>query len=437
MKVKTKPLLIRGGRVIDPAHDLDALQDLLVRDGRIAEIAKPGSLRGDFQRLDATGLVVAPGFIDLHVHLREPGQAYKETIAAGTAAAAAGGFTSVCCMPNTDPVNDSPEITRWLQSPDRGAQVNVFPVAAATIGSNGEQLTDFAALQDAGALAVTDDGKPILRDDIMRKALAAAKKLRMPVIQHAEDTRISNGCTIHQGKTAFRLGLRGMSVDAESAIVERDIALAAETGAQLHVAHISTKRAVGAVSRGKAQGLDLTCEATPHHFTLIDEHIGEYNTNFKMCPPLRPEGDRDAVLQGVLDGTIDCIATDHAPHSLHEKQQEFERAPNGITGLETALGIACQVLHHHAVLSLTDLIALFTSNPAQVIGLKARGTLLEGAPADITVFDPAQKWTFSAAESKSKSRNTPFDGWQLTGKVRATVVAGKIVFKAAETRPLR
>ncbi len=424
-----KPLLIRGGHLVDPTQGLDSPRDILLRDGKVAEITKPGSLRGQFEIFDAKGLIVSPGFVDMHVHLREPGQSHKETIASGTAAAAAGGFTSVCCMPNTDPVNDSPEITRWMRSPDRGTIVNVFPIAAATVGSNGHELTDFAALRDAGALAVTDDGKPILGDDIMRRALQRAKEVGVPVIQHAEDTRISHGCTIHQGATAFRLGLRGMSLDAESSIVERDIALAQKTGAHLHVAHISTSKTLHAIRRAKKQGIHVTCEVTPHHFTLTDNHIGEYDTNYKMCPPLRPAEDRDALLQGLLDGTIDCIATDHAPHSLHEKQQEFERAPNGITGLETSFAIACQVLHHHSGLPLSKLVALMSTIPAKLLNIPQRGSLQIGSVADVTIFGPKEKWTFSAADSRSRSRNTPFNGWSFTGRVRATIVGGKIVFR--------
>src|SRR3954471_3270469 len=383
---KKKRVLIRDGHLIDPANGIDAPMDLLLRDGKVAKVAQPGkiSVKGT-QQVNAKGMVVAPGFIDLHVHLREPGQAHKETIASGTAAAAAGGFTSVCCMPNTVPVNDDPKITRWMLDAKRGAVVNVFPIAAATIGSLGASLTDFVALQHAGAVAFTDDGRPILDDDIMPACLEAAAKLGVPVIQHAEDTRLTVGCSMTLGPTSLRLGLRGMPVEAESRIVERDIRLARETGGHIHVAHISTKKALDAVRRAKREGVHVTCEVTPHHFLFIDEQVGQYNTDYKMNPPLRSEEDRDAMLKGLMDGTIDAIATDHAPHALHEKQQEFERAPMGITGLETALPIALQVLHHHKGMPLSRIVELLSANPAKIFGLKGRGTLAVGSHADVTI----------------------------------------------------
>lgn len=432
---KQKPLLIRGGHLIDPASGVDAPMDLLLRDGKVAEVAEPGKIAAKAaQVFNAKGLIVAPGFIDIHVHLREPGQSHKETIATGTAAAAAGGFTSVCCMPNTVPVNDDVKITRWMQSAGRGAIVNVFPIAAATLGSLGERVTDFAALREAGAVAFSDDGKPILGDDIMRACLEAAAKLGVPVIQHAEDTRLTVGCSMNLGPTSLRLGLRGMSVESESKIVERDIRLARETGGHLHVAHISTKKALDAVRKGKKEGVHVTCEVTPHHFTLIDEHVGQYNTDYKMCPPLRSEEDRDAMVRGLLDGTIDAIATDHAPHAFHEKQQEFERAPMGITGLETALPIALQVLHHHKGVPISRVVELLSANPAKIAGLKGRGTLVVGSHGDVTIFDPNKKWTFYAQDSQSKSKNTPYDGWGFAGFVAASVVGGKVVFTAKDAK---
>jgi dihydroorotase len=424
-----KAILIRGGHVVDPAQKLDAAHDVLLRDGRVVEIAPKITKPGDAEVIDAKGAIVAPGFIDFHVHLREPGQQHKETIATGTAAAAAGGFTSVCAMPNTAPVNDTPEITRWMQEAQRGAVVNVFPIPAATVGSLGERLTDFRALRAAGAIAFSDDGKPIVTDEVMRKALLAAKEVGVPVVQHSEIPSMSYGCTMHAGPTAFRLGLHGMPAEAESLMVERDIRLVRETDGHLHVAHVSTRRSVEAVRKAKAEGLHVTCEVTPHHFTLIDEHVGNYDTHFKMCPPLRSEDDRQAMIEALADGTIDCIATDHAPHATHEKQQEFERAPNGITGLETALPLALQVLHRYAGLPVMRIVELLSSNPARIFSLSDRGTLKVGAIADVTVFAPDQKWTFYAADSRSKSRNTPFDGWQFRGKVLATVVGGKIVFR--------
>jgi dihydroorotase len=422
-------MLIRGGRIVDPAQKLDAISDVLLHDGRVAQVGPKIAKPGDAEVIDAKGVIVAPGFIDVHVHLREPGQQHKETIATGTAAAAAGGFASVCAMPNTAPVNDSAKITRWMQEPQRGAVVNVFPIPAATVGSLGEKLTDFRALRDAGAVAFSDDGKPIVTDEMMRRALLAADEVGAPVVQHSEVPSLSYGCTMHAGPTAFRLGLHGMPAEAEALMVERDIRLVRETGGHLHVAHVSTRRSVEAIRKAKAEGLHVSCEITPHHFTLIDEHVGRYDTHYKMCPPLRSEDDRQAMIEALVDGTIDCIATDHAPHAAHEKQQEFERAPNGITGLETALPLVLQGLHRYAGLPLARIVELLSTNPALIFGLANRGTLKVGASADLTIFDPDQKWTFYAADSRSKSRNTPFDGWQFRGKVRATIVGGRIVFQ--------
>lgn len=423
-------LLIKGGHVIDPAAHVDAPMDVLLQDGRVTEVALPGKIRASAdEKFDARGLIVAPGFIDLHVHLREPGQSYKETIATGTAAAAAGGFTSVCCMPNTSPVVDSDEWVTWLRQPERGAAVNVFPIAAATRQSKGEELTDFRALQRAGAVAVTDDGKPILDDHIMREALKLGAELNLSVIQHAEDTRVTEHCSMHEGPTSFRLGLRGMSVAAEAAIVDRDVQLAQLTGGRMHVAHLSTADALKAVRRGKRARAHVTCEVTPHHFTLIDENVGEYNTNFKMNPPLRSAADREAILVALGDGTVDAIATDHAPHALHEKQMEFERAPFGVTGLETALAVAITHLHREYRVPLTRIVELFTSGPARVLDLRARGSLARGNHADVTIFDPKKRWTYEAAKGRSKSHNSPFDGRQLTGRVVATIVGGKMAYR--------
>jgi dihydroorotase len=423
-------LLIQRGRVIDPASGVDHEMDVLLRDGRVAAVAAPGKLRGQAtQTLNVRGAIVAPGFIDMHVHLREPGHSHKETKVTGTAAAAAGGFTSVCVMPNTHPVNDSVEITRWMLSPERGALVNVFPIAAATVGSAGEKLTNFAALKKAGAVAVSDDGKPILEDKVMRNVLRRAGRLNMTVVQHAEDTRATVGCSMNYGPTSFRLGVHGMPNSAESSVVERDIALARETKGRVHVAHLSTREALEAVRRAKKAKLRVTAEVTPHHFTLIDENVGEFDTHYKMNPPLRSVADRDAMIEGILDGTIDAIATDHAPHAFHEKQVEFERAAFGITGLETALPIALTVLHHHFKLTLWRIVELLASNPAKIFGLTGRGTLAKGAHADVTIFDPKKKWTFDASQSLSKSRNTPFDGWSFTGRAVLTIVGGKVAYE--------
>jgi dihydroorotase len=428
---RSMSLLIKGGRVIDPANKVDADMDVLLREGRVAEVAPRNKLRGSAdQSFNARGLIVAPGFIDLHVHLREPGQSYKETIATGTAAAAAGGFTTVCAMPNTSPVADTPVIIAWMTDPARGAVVNVVPIAAATVGSEGERLTDFRALQRAGAVAVTDDGRPILRDDIMRQALAAAAQLGIPVVQHAEDTRLTAGCSVNEGPASFRLGLRGMSADSEAAVVERDTALARNANAHLHVAHVSTAAALKPIRRGKRNHVNVTCEVTPHHFTLIDENIGDYDTRFKMNPPLRSAADREALIAALADGTIDAIVSDHAPHARYEKEVEFDRAAFGVIGLETALGLALTRLHREKRLPLARIVELFSAGPARALNLRGRGSLARGAPADLTIFDPAQRWTFDASRCLSKSRNTPFDGWQLTGKAVATIVGGRFAYRA-------
>ncbi len=434
-------MLIRNGRLIDPAADVNAACDLLLESGRVAAIAAPCSL--DTQAfgsgavtIDATGLTVAPGLIDIHVHLREPGQTWKETIATGTAAAAAGGFTTVCAMPNTVPVNDTPEWTRWMQAPERGAAIRVIPIAAATVGSMGGRLTDYAALKAAGAKAVTDDGKPILGDEIMCEALREAAGAGLPVIQHAEDTRLTAGCSMNAGALAFRLGLRGMPVEAESGLVLRDIGLIRElrdkegVHAHLHVAHLSTLKALDAVRAARAEGLHVTCEVMPHHFVLNEQAVDGYNTLAKMNPPLRAEADRVAMLEGLLDGTVDCLATDHAPHAAHEKEQEFELAPNGITGLETALGLAMSVLHKEHGMPLARVLALLTAAPARVLSMEGRGTLVEGSYADVMIFDPAVEWNFRAAASKSRSKNTPFDGWPMLGRVKYTISEGRIVYRS-------
>jgi dihydroorotase len=430
-------VLILNGRVIDPASGLDEARDLLLRDGKIAAVESPGVLKNieAAETIDASGLVAAPGLVDIHVHLREPGQTYKETIATGTAAAAAGGFTSVVAMPNTVPVNDSVAGLEWMLSSERGAIVKLFAMPAATMGSMGATLTDFAALHKAGAVGFTDDGKPVLEDAMMREALIAAARLGVPVSQHAEDTHLTGGCSMNAGPVAFRLGLRGMTVEAESRIVERDIRLLREIESaeglrpHLHVQHISTGRALEAIREAKRQGVHVTCEAAPHHFTLTDEAIGDYDTNAKMNPPLRAEADRQAVLAGLADGTVDCIATDHAPHAAHEKEQEFERAPNGITGLETALGLALRILHKGQGISLSRIISLMSAAPAEIVSLAGRGSLAIGSFADILVFDAGAEWNFRAKDSRSKSKNTPFDGAAMLGRVKATISEGRVVFR--------
>jgi dihydroorotase len=428
-------LAILGGHLIDPAVGMDALKDILLKDGRVAEIAGPGKLKqaNGAEVLDATGLTVAPGLIDMHVHLREPGQGYKETIASGAAAAAAGGFTSVAAMPNTVPVNDSPEITRWMQAPERGAAIRVFPVAAATRGSKGEAINDYAAMKSAGAVAVSDDGHPILKDSVMRETLAAAARVGLTVIQHAEDTRLTQGASMNLGPVSFKLGLRGMPPEAESGMVERDIRLVTELReirAHLHVAHTSTAAALNAVRQARRNGLRVTCEVAPHHFLLTDEHVGMYNTNAKMNPPLRSAADRDAMIEAILDGVVDVIATDHAPHAVHEKEVEFDHAPNGITGLETALGLCLRWLHKEWKMPLGRVLSLLSAQPAALLNLKGRGTVAVGSFADVVIFDPKAEWSYCARETRSKSRNTPFDGWTMQGKVRWTISEGRIAYQS-------
>jgi len=437
-KDKSKPgsLLIKGGHLIDPAANIDAPMDVLLRDGRVAEIALPNKIRGSAdEKFDARGLIVAPGFIDLHVHLREPGQGYKETIVTGTEAAAAGGFTSVCTMPNTTPVVDTPEWVAWQRQAERGGVVNVFPVAAATRASRGAVLTDFAALRRAGAVGVTDDGKPILDDEIMRAALLLGADVNLAVVQHAEDTRITENCSMHEGPTSFRLGLRAMSSIAEASIVDRDVRLAQRIpGSRLHVAHLSTADALKAVRRGKRGNAkaSVTCEVTPHHFTLLDQDVGEYNTNCKMNPPLRSAADREAILVALADGTVDAIATDHAPHATHEKEVEFDRAAFGVTGLETALALAITKLHREQKIRLTRIVELFTAGPARVFNLPGKGRLKEGFDADIVLVDLKRKTRIRPESFLSRAKYSPFENMHVQGLVHTTLVGGTVVFQDGE-----
>ena len=417
-------LLIKGGRVIDPSQEIDDTRDILIEDGRVASISVGEPAEGA-ELFDARGLVVSPGFIDLHVHLREPGEEYKETIASGAAAAAAGGFTSVCAMPNTSPINDNASVTRFIIEKAREARLsNVFPVGAITRGSEGAELAEMAEMKEAGAVAISDDGRPVMNSQVMRHAMEYARDHGLIVVDHCQDMSLSAGGSMNEGRYSTLLGLKGMSRAAEESHVARDIMLAELTGARLHIAHISTAGAVEMVRRAKRQGLQVTCEVTPHHLALTDESVVGFDTNTKMSPPLRTEQDRAALIEAASDRTIDAIATDHAPHLADEKMLEYDRAPFGVIGLETALGVALNALYHTKQLSLSRIIEMLTSGPARAFSL-SRGTLNIGAMADITVFDPEREWIVDAKNFKSKSRNTPFQGWRLGGAVVATFVAGR------------
>ncbi len=423
-------LLIRNGTIIDPSQSLEAKRNLLIRDGQVAEIAETVSADG-IEVFDASGLIVAPGFIDLHVHLREPGFEYKETIESGARAAVAGGFTSVCCMPNTKPINDNSSVTSFIvEQARRAALANVFPIGAITQGSKGEQLAEIGEMKTAGIVAVSDDGKPVLDSGIMRRAMEYAADFNLPVVDHCEDCCGASGWAMHEGDYSALMGLKGLPGAAEDLHVARDILLGEMTGAHIHIAHISTSRSVDLVRQAKARGLKVTCEVTPHHFVLSDKDVYQsgYNTNFKMAPPLRSQADVEAILEGLRDGTIDAIATDHAPHHANEKMYEFDKAPNGITGLETAVSLTLDRLVHREVISLARMVELLSCNPAKLFKLD-RGTLKVGAVADVTIFDPGKQVKVEAANSKSKSRNTPFDGWELKGAAVATIVGGKIVWQ--------
>ena len=427
-----KTHLIRNGTIIDPSQSLEAKRDLLIRDGRVAEIAE--NISADAAEVfDATGLIVAPGFIDLHVHLREPGFEYKETIESGARAAIAGGFTSVCCMPNTKPINDNSSVTSFMREQARKANLaNIFPIGAITQGSKGEQLAEIGEMKRAGIVAISDDGKPVLDSGIMRRAMEYAADFNLPVVDHCEDCCGATGWAMHEGEYSALMGLKGLPGAAEDLHVSRDILLGEMTGAHIHIAHISTARSVDLVRQAKARGWHVTCEVTPHHFVLSDKDVYEsgYNTNFKMAPPLRSQADVEAILEGLRDGTIDAIATDHAPHHANEKMYEFDKAPNGITGLETAVSLTLDRLVHRGVISLTRMVELLATNPARLFNLE-RGTLQVGALADVTLFDPEKQITVEAAKSESKSRNTPFDGWTLKGTPSATIVGGRVLWRLA------
>lgn len=422
-------LLIKNGHLIDPAANENTGMNVLIEDGKVAAWLKAADgVPEGAEVFDASGLLVAPGFIDLHVHLREPGQEHKETIASGCAAAAAGGWTSVCPMPNTNPVNDNAAITRYMiEQAEHAGLANVFPIGAITKSSDGAELAEMGEMKAAGAVAVSDDGRPVPNAGIMRRAMQYAKDFDLPVIDHCEDKSLSAGGVMHEGRVSLLLGLKGMPALAEEIDAVRDIILARETGAHIHIAHVSTKGAIEAVRRAKNEGINVTCEVTPHHFTLTDRSVEGYDTNYKMAPPLRSEEHLEAVIEGIKDGTIDAIATDHAPHHHDEKALEFDRAPMGITGLETGVGLAFNELVHKGVIGLERLVELCSTNPARIFKLAGRGTLAPGSVADITIIDPDHKWTYRNAESRSKSRNCPFDGWEFTGRAIATIVGGRIV----------
>lgn len=429
-----RSLLLSGGRVIDASTGMDEVCDVLVEDGRVTDVARGITGPDGIPRVSAEGLVVAPGLIDVHVHLRQPGAEHKETIRSGARAAAAGGFTTVWAMPNTDPPLDDPaavgfvreEARRWARRGEGGARVS--PVAAASLRLAGEQMTEIGGLVEAGAVAVTDDGHPIHDPALMRRLLEYAQSFDVPVLQHAEDMALTAGGVMNEGPVATALGLRGIPNASEAAVVARDIYLAELTGGQLHIQHVSTREAVELIRRARERGVRVSGEATPHHLALNEEAVRGYRTDAKMNPPLRAEADRRAVRQGVIDGVIECIATDHAPHHYEEKEREFDDAPFGIVGLETALAVCIGELVTPGDLSLLQLMDRMSTAPARAFGIDG-GTLRPGAVADIVVFDPDAAWTVDSAHFRSRSRNTPFDGWRVRGLVRRTIVGGETRFE--------
>jgi dihydroorotase len=432
-------LLIANGYLIDPSQGINTGKNLLIEDGRVAGLlGHSESVPEGAEVLDATGLVVAPGFIDMHVHLREPGQEYKETIATGAAAAVAGGWTSICAMPNTDPANDSPAVTRFIiEQARRASLANVFPIGSITKESKGAELAEMGEMKLAGVVAVSDDGRPVPSAGMMRRAMEYARGFDLTVVDHCEDKTLAAGGAMHEGRWSLLLGLRGIPAAAEEMDASRDCTLAELTGARVHLAHVSTRGAIEAVRRAKDAGLSVTCEVAPHHWTLTDESVEGYDTNTKMSPPLRSRDHVEAILEGLRDKTIDAIATDHAPHHADEKALEYDQAPFGITGLETAVGLAFDRLVHEGTISLERLVELCSTNPARIFNLTDRGTLRKNAWGDVTILDPELRWTFDVSRSKSKSRNTPFDGLTMRGAAVATVVAGRIVYRHPEFDRLR
>ncbi|HEY2846323.1 MAG TPA: dihydroorotase [Pyrinomonadaceae bacterium] len=424
-------LLIKNGHLIDPVTPENTGMSILIEDGRVAAWFRPNDDHPtDCEIFDASGLLVAPGFIDMHVHLREPGQEHKETIASGCAAAVAGGWTSVCPMPNTTPVNDNAAITRYMiEQAKKAGLANVFPIGAITKSSDGGELAEMGEMKAAGAVAVSDDGRPVPNAGIMRRAMQYARDFDLPVIDHCEDKSLSSGGVMHEGRVSLLLGLKGMPTLAEEIDAVRDIMLAQSTGARIHVAHISTAGAIEAVRHAKAEGVNVTCEVTPHHFTLTDKAVEGYDTSTKMAPPLRSEEHLAAIIDGIKDGTIDAIATDHAPHHADEKALEYDRAPFGILGLETAVALAFSELVHKGVIDLVRLVEMCSVNPARILKLGDRGTLKPGSHADVTILDPTLEWTYQNSDSRSRSRNSPFDGRSFSGAAVATIVGGKVVYR--------
>lgn len=423
-------LLIQGGRIVDPAQNLDRVCDIAIEDGIIREIGTDIADPGGTERFDASGKIVAPGFIDIHVHLREPGFEHAETIESGSRAAAAGGFTSVCCMPNTQPVNDNATVTTYIRAQaNRHAIVRVYPIGAITKGSAGEELSAIASLKQAGAVAISDDGRPVMNARVVRRAMEYCRSLDLPLIEHCEDLHLSAGGDMHEGLVSTRLGLRGIPRCSEDVMVARDLILAELAGCRYHVAHISSQYSVEMVRYAKSRGLRVTAEATPHHFVLADTDIHPYDSNFKMKPPIRENKDVRGVLEGLVDGSIDAIATDHAPHPGAEKMQEFERCPFGIIGLETALSLALEQLYHPGHVDLASLVALFTHKPGAVLSLPG-GDLRAGSPGDVTIFGTDHEWTYDVNRSPSKSRNTPFHGRKFRGGPLASFVGGKLIWQS-------
>jgi dihydroorotase len=419
-------ILIKNGHIIDPSNKIDEKLDILISEGKIAKLGKPGSITsGDAQVVDAAGKLVVPGLIDMHVHLREPGFEYKETIASGTAAAKAGGFTTVCCMPNTNPVNDNRSVTEFILSQAaQEAAARVFPIGAITKGSKGEELSEMGELRAAGCVAVSDDGRPVMNAAIMRRAMEYARVFDLLVISHCEDSSLSDKGVMNEGFVSTELGLRGIPRSAEDVMTARDISLAEMSGSRVHIAHVSTAGSVDLLRAAKARGVQITAETCPHYFTLTDEAVRGYNTMAKMNPPLRTAGDVAAIKQGLKDGTIDVIVTDHAPHGMDEKSGEFDYAPFGIVGLETALGLSFQLVKEK-VLTLKELICKLSFNPASVLKI-GKGTLQTGADADITIIDTDLEWTVDSSLFRSKSKNTPFNGLKLKGKAVQTIVGGSV-----------